>query len=139
MKPLANAFRVLERIFSDPNLGWDEKFDAIFSDSVSGAIRKGREHYGVALEYYDPDTTYQEDVTAYYNAAMEIRERLLEFESNDETVRDSSPNHVWLEGSTLRCSHCGDIYVAASPCNVEVLASAAKMFGDIHKSCTKKD
>lgn len=139
MKPLAAAFDSLERIFRAEDLDWDDKYDAIFSDAVSGAIREGRQHYGVQFDYYDPDTSYYEDIKAYYDAVQGIREKLLKLEADDESVRDSSPNHVWLEGSTLRCFNCGEAYAVASPCKMEVIASAAKMFSDLHKSCTKKD
>lgn len=44
------------RIFEGRNLTWEEKYELIFSDSISKQVR---------FEYYDPDTNYQEDVTAF--------------------------------------------------------------------------
>ena len=57
---LANA---ASAIASSP-AEWETKYDLIFSDAISGRIRD----LGMAPDYYDPDTSYEEDVMAYVAA-----------------------------------------------------------------------
>jgi hypothetical protein len=45
---------------------WETKFDLIFSDHISKPMNKL-----FRLDYYDPDTTYKEDVTAWFWAATD--------------------------------------------------------------------
>jgi hypothetical protein len=44
------------------DLEWEEKYDMIFSEEVSRKF---------SLSYYDPDTSYEEDVMAFMNALDE--------------------------------------------------------------------
>ena len=44
------------------DLEWEEKYDMIFSEEVS---------HKFSLDYYDPDTSYEEDVIAFMNALDE--------------------------------------------------------------------
>ena len=62
-----NAINIYES-----NISWEIKYHLIFSDEVSGVLNK------IPLDYYDPDTSYQEDVMAYIAA---IKEKLVEIES----------------------------------------------------------
>lgn len=41
------------------DLEWKDKYDMIFSEEISRKI---------SLDYYDPDTTYEEDVMAFMKA-----------------------------------------------------------------------
>lgn len=50
-------------------LDWEMKYDLIFSERVSRRIFNL-----ITLDYYDPDTSYQEDVTAFVNAFNEKME-----------------------------------------------------------------
>jgi hypothetical protein len=50
-----------KRIISS-DLGWDEKYDMIFSEEISRKF---------SLNYYDPDTSYEEDVMAFMRALDE--------------------------------------------------------------------
>lgn len=50
-------------IFNDNSLDWEEKYDQIFSEEISKRV-----FALVRLDYCDPDTTYQEDVTAFMKA-----------------------------------------------------------------------
>lgn len=45
------------------NKSWETKYDLIFSDDISNKV-----HELIHLEYYDPDTSYEEDVLAFANA-----------------------------------------------------------------------
>jgi hypothetical protein len=50
---------------------WEMKYNLIFSDEVST-----RANALFTLDYYDPDTTYEEDVTAWVRAAEEKAEEV---------------------------------------------------------------
>lgn len=43
----------------DSDLSWEDKYDMIFSEEISRKF---------SLDYYDPDTSYQEDVMAFMGA-----------------------------------------------------------------------
>lgn len=48
------------------DLEWEDKYDMIFSDDVSKKVR---------FDYYDPDTSYQEDVEAFMYGFEEYMEK----------------------------------------------------------------
>lgn len=51
----------------ESGMSWEAKYDLIFSEEISrkfSSIARG-------FDYYDPDTTYEEDVMAWYNSAHE--------------------------------------------------------------------
>ena len=48
---------------------WEMKFNLIFSDELSS-----RANALFKLDYYDPDTSYEEDLTAWVRAAEEKAE-----------------------------------------------------------------
>ena len=45
----------------DSDASWETKYDMIFSPEISRAISETN----IDLDYYDPDTTCQEDVVSY--------------------------------------------------------------------------
>ena len=45
------------------DMSWEEKYELIFSPEISQKVFEI-----VRFDYYDPDTTYEEDVMAFYNA-----------------------------------------------------------------------
>ncbi len=47
-------------------VSWEVKYDLIFSEQISQRV-----FTLIKLDYYDPDTSYQEDVTAFVNAFNE--------------------------------------------------------------------
>ncbi len=47
-------------------VSWEVKYDLIFSEQISRRV-----FTLIKLDYYDPDTSYQEDVTAFVNAFNE--------------------------------------------------------------------
>ncbi len=56
---------------------WGVLYDFVFSDETSGAIQAALYRLGYGrMNYCDPDTTYEEDVRAYFNALEEICEAL---------------------------------------------------------------
>lgn len=50
----------------DSNGTWETKYDIIFSDDISGAVRAT----SIDVDWVDPDTTYEDDVCAYVAALM---------------------------------------------------------------------
>ncbi len=51
------------------DLSWEDKYDFIFSENISMKVFDN-----INLEYYDPDTSYEEDVRAFmdaFNSKME--------------------------------------------------------------------
>lgn len=56
----------------------EEQYDLIFCESLSRKVFKLFNELGSSLDYYDPDTTYEEDMDAFINA---FREKMERFES----------------------------------------------------------
>lgn len=52
------------RVIYESDATWETKYDLIFSDQISKPMNKL-----FRLDYYDPDTTYEEDLTAWFRAA----------------------------------------------------------------------
>lgn len=71
---LLQAIIAAEMYFSGPN-DWEEKYDTIFGMYAS-VIRPLLKEQGLRLEYCDPDTTYQEDVTALMDALRQVKNNL---------------------------------------------------------------
>lgn len=63
--------REVERICTS-SASWETKYELVFSKSISG-----RMFALYPLDYYDPDTSYEEDVLAFCSAA---KEKALELE-----------------------------------------------------------
>lgn len=66
---IALADRAIEIFESDAD--WQLKYDLIFSKTISSAIKQLW-----PIDYYDPDTSYQEDVTSFIAAVEEQKDRL---------------------------------------------------------------
>jgi len=54
-------------ILNSKDLSWEEKYDLILSDKISVRVNH-------LFDYYDPDTTYEEDVCAFMNGFREYVE-----------------------------------------------------------------
>lgn len=61
-------FKKLEDIINDKNLTWQDRFDQGFKCKFTYCMK----------DYYNPDTTYEEDITAYYRHVKEKREQVQE-------------------------------------------------------------
>jgi len=69
MKPeekLRNLNRKANEIYNSEFFTWEEKYDQIFSEKISKKVFNL-----IKLDYYDPDTSYQEDVQAFMSAFNE--------------------------------------------------------------------
>ena len=47
----------------ESDMSWEAKYDLIFSPDIYQNVRK----LARGFDYYDPDTTYEEDVMAFFN------------------------------------------------------------------------
>lgn len=66
------AINRMTRIMNTEDLTWEEKFEAVFAlnrQYVMPALHK----YHIRLEYYDPDTTAEEDTRALCQALEPLR------------------------------------------------------------------
>lgn len=67
---LEEILQVCEQI-QDSNLDDEQKYDLIFSENVSRQVFSLCRDMGLSLDYYDPDTTYEEDVRAFVQALQD--------------------------------------------------------------------
>ena len=62
-------------IMENTNLDWEEKYDLIFSKDLSKRVFAIAKDSGA---WYDPDTTYEEDVNAFFEQFTQyIKDRVL--------------------------------------------------------------
>lgn len=48
---------------------WEVKYDSIFAMKISKSIQE----VGLRFDYYDPDTSYEEDIRAYWDALNQFK------------------------------------------------------------------
>ncbi len=61
----------LKEVLEDEELNWETKYGLVFDThqkKIRGLLYKARKN----LDYYDPDTSYEEDARAYVNALDEL-------------------------------------------------------------------
>lgn len=96
---------IAKEIINNEILEWKEKYDFIFGLKVQSTT-------GITFDWYDPDTTYEEDVTYYFEALMEKADRLrtLTISTTNRTCLDCKhftcergwgSNSVWCEGKDI--------------------------------------
>lgn len=73
-----------EDIIKDSRLDWEQKYDCIFDLKIWQTIDK----YGYSFGWFDPDTSYEEDVTAYVKALREFRDDVIS--NTDDEVREKT-------------------------------------------------
>ena len=59
----------------DSKSTWEFKYDRVFniySQQIDPLIKE----LGISFDYYDPDTSYQEDVTAFMGALKELKDNM---------------------------------------------------------------
>lgn len=61
----------------------EEKYDMIFSDKISVNVFKICKDLGSPLDYYDPDSSYDEDMKAFLNA---LDEKIKYFSKNENVL-----------------------------------------------------
>lgn len=55
---------------------WSIAYDQIFSEKISKKIYKKFHKLNIQMHYYDPDSSYEDDVRAYVNAVNEKLEEI---------------------------------------------------------------
>lgn len=58
---------------------WKDAFDLIFSPNCSQRIASARTELGLSFDYYDPDGSYEDDVTAYVEALKDWAHKKVPF------------------------------------------------------------
>ena len=64
---MIDIFQKMKSIIYDDSLEWEEKFQLVFSNEISNKIYL----LVTSLDYYDPDSGYQDDTLAFYQAVKE--------------------------------------------------------------------
>lgn len=73
---LASLNEKVQKLVTQDDVDWELKFDLIFSPEVSRRIFQLFSELNVSFDYYDPDTSYEEDVQALANALEEKMQEL---------------------------------------------------------------
>ena len=60
-KNLAELIDKAEVIFSNPDVSWEDKYSLIFGMKMWDKFKKA----GINITWYDPDTSYEDDITAW--------------------------------------------------------------------------
>ncbi len=72
----------------------EEQYDFVFSDKCSKKAFSILKEVGKALDYYDPDTTYEEDMDAFISALSDkIQE--LNSASEDNKAQGQMEASIW--------------------------------------------
>ena len=59
------------------DISWKFKYEMIFSVRISQQISILLQCFSLKLDYYDPDTSYEDDVKAYIRALEELKPQLV--------------------------------------------------------------
>lgn len=71
LKEIVDLIEQANKIYNS-TADWEIKYDLIFDLGIWQKIREA----GFSFDYYDPDTSYEEDVQAYLSALNEFKEKL---------------------------------------------------------------
>lgn len=73
---------------------WEKAYDDVFSEGVSRTLNQWASKVGVTIEWYDPDTTYQEDVCAYADAVLGRQKIVLSAYYRAKSESSLSPDYL---------------------------------------------
>lgn len=78
-KELLNLNSKIQRLMNEDEkvINWELKYDLIFSEKFSRKVFSLIKELGTSLEYYDPDSSYEEDLRAFSEA---LSSKLVELE-----------------------------------------------------------
>lgn len=71
LKDLVRLNTKVQKIVDTKNVDWQVKYDLIFSKNISTKIFQLFKEVNISFDYYDPDTTYEEDIKAFSSAFKE--------------------------------------------------------------------
>lgn len=75
----------IQNLIQENNISWETRYEIIFSSQVSKQIFTYFKEIGIVFDYYDPDTSYEEDVKAFADAV------------NDKIVELSTIEYMFQE------------------------------------------
>lgn len=78
LRLVKDVFAVVDRIVANDALSWQLKYALVFDGGVKARLDAALTAAGIDVSYYDPDTSYEEDVRAYVEAMRRIVEQLPE-------------------------------------------------------------
>lgn len=58
----------VQRLINEEDVDWELKYDTIFSPNISKKVFALMKELNINFDYYDPDTSYEEDVRAFSDA-----------------------------------------------------------------------
>lgn len=67
-RELVNINNKVQRLVNEEEVDWEMKYDTIFSPNISRKVFALMKQLNVNFDYYDPDTSYEEDVRAFTDA-----------------------------------------------------------------------
>lgn len=80
---IINLIDAMERVYCDPYVEWESKYIRVFEEA--SWMRDKIEKSGLTMfDWYDPDTSYQEDVSSYMMAAMEFRNKIMRLRATEQ-------------------------------------------------------
>lgn len=85
IRALIRMAKQAEAVVEDEAMDWESKYDFIFNPEFSVYIR---DTLNFRLDYYDPDTSEEEDVRAYVRALREKADQQAEILKHLEEVEE---------------------------------------------------
>lgn len=67
---------------------WDTNFSLVFSDHISHRVRFLLDEMNMSMDYYDPDTSYEEDVCAYADALNQKAKTLIGLAKKNNNIKN---------------------------------------------------
>lgn len=89
---LRQILGVAEDIVRAEEFTWENRYDLIFSNQIARQVSNLFHASPIVFDYYDPDSSYEDDVTAFVDALEDHIEKLASFASrhysDGETTSD---------------------------------------------------
>jgi hypothetical protein len=70
----------IQQLIKEKEVSWEVKYNLIFSKEIFRRIFDLFKELNLTFEYYDPDTSYEEDLTAFAFALEEKMQELSKIE-----------------------------------------------------------
>lgn len=96
---LLETVHIMRSIYNSDSLDWSSKFDRIFNKHVSKKL-----YQMLDLDYYDPDTSHEEDVKAFVQAVEERLQHLSVVDYTDKVERIVKTELVFEDGARYTLS-----------------------------------
>jgi maltooligosyltrehalose synthase len=83
IKEIVSQIKEADQIFNS-TASWEIKYDAIFAMEIHHLIREA----GFTFEWYDPDSSYEDDVRCYFSALEKFKDDLGDLVEKDKDSDD---------------------------------------------------